>query len=188
METVGKKRNAERTAEQIVWHAQSVFTEFGYDAATTREIARRADVNVALIKRYFGSKLGLFEQAIVPFLSLERFLDGPIETLGQRMADFYVDTRPKERFDPFLAFLRSSSSQEAGPVLIDALKRQALEPLTNALSGDNRSTRATLLATQAAGLIVQFRILGIVPENDEEVEALRSVLRSYFDSLVRGMA
>lgn len=180
------KRNAEQTAERILWHAQAVFHERGYDAAPTREIADRAGVNVSLIKRYFGSKLGLFEKAVVPFLSLEPFLDGPTETLGQRMADHYVGMAPKDRFDPIVTLLRSVSSQEAGPVLLDALKNQALLPLANALGGTDRDARATLLATQIAGLIVQFRIMGLVPGSDEERDAIRRMLRDYFTRLVDG--
>lgn len=180
------KRNAEKTAERILWHAQGVFCEKGYEAATTREIADRAGVNVALINRYFGSKLGLFKEAVVPFLSLERFLDGPIETLGQRMADYYVETSPDERFDPIVTLLRSVSSHEAGPVLLDALKRQALDPIAATLKGDATQARATLLTTQAAGLIFKFRILDMPPETDEEREAIRSQLRTYFEALVSG--
>ncbi|MEM6464822.1 MAG: TetR family transcriptional regulator [Pseudomonadota bacterium] len=179
-----RKRNAKETAERIRWHAQAVFCEKGYDAATTREIAERAGVNIALIKRYFGSKLGLFEQSVIPELSLEPFLEGPLETLGERMADFYVEAAPKDRFDTIVTLLRSVASSEAGPVLLEALEKQAFEPLANALQGDDRDARATLIATQIAGLIVKFRILGLNPKTEKEREAVRRLLRRYFSSLV----
>ncbi|MEM6636511.1 MAG: TetR family transcriptional regulator [Pseudomonadota bacterium] len=182
----GPKRDAGETADRIRMHARLVFCEKGYDLATTREIADRAHVNVALINRYFGSKLGLFEDAVVSVLSLEPFLEGPLETLGVRMADFYVDARPKDGFDPFVTLLRSVASDEAGPVLLKALKRQALDPLSKAMNGTDTAARATLLTTQMAGLIVKFRIFGLEPETDNEREAIRAMLRRYFTLLVDG--
>ncbi len=41
--------------------AMKVFAKFGYDGATTREIAKRAKANETLIQRYFGGKQGLLE-------------------------------------------------------------------------------------------------------------------------------
>lgn len=41
-----------------------MFAERGYHGATTREIARRADVSETLLFRYYGSKAGLFEHVV----------------------------------------------------------------------------------------------------------------------------
>ena len=180
----GQKRDAEATAERILHCAQEVFHERGFDGATTREIADRAGVNLALIKRYFGSKLGLFERAVLPYLSLERFLDEPVDTLGERLANTYVHGRPMERFDPFVVLLRSVSSPEAGPLLVEALERQAIVPLMQVLDGAHAEARATLIATQLAGLIVRLRILNRPPTSDEEREAMRVMLRDYLSGLV----
>lgn len=38
-----------------------VFAKKGYDAATTKDIAKTAGANEALIMRYFGGKKGLLE-------------------------------------------------------------------------------------------------------------------------------
>jgi len=56
-----RKRDREATARALLAAAQGVFSEQGFDAATTREIACRAQVNEALIQRYFGGKAGLLE-------------------------------------------------------------------------------------------------------------------------------
>lgn len=180
-----RKRDAEATAERILSAAQQVFHEKGYDQATTREIADRADVNLALIKRYFGSKLGLFEKAVLPHLSLERFLTLPAEDLAEVMAATYANTEAMAGFDPFVALVRSIASPEAGPLLAETLQRQALTPLANVLEGEEASARATLIATQLAGLILQFRILGMTPRTEAEREAIRLRLARYLDSLIR---
>jgi AcrR family transcriptional regulator len=76
---IKKKRNQEDTRSKLLKAALDVFSKDGYDAATTRNIAKKACVNESLIHRYFKSKLGLFfalkqqfrENFIKEFLSYE---------------------------------------------------------------------------------------------------------------------
>jgi TetR/AcrR family transcriptional regulator len=49
------------TEEHIKAVARMVFIEKGFDATTTRDIAKEADTNVALINYYFRSKEKLFQ-------------------------------------------------------------------------------------------------------------------------------
>jgi len=180
------QRNAAATAERILLSAQEVFHDKGYEGATIRDIADRADVNLALIKRYFGSKLGLFERAVLPFLSLEAFFQAPLDDLGDRLADHYVRTEPIDGFDPMLVLLKSASSPEAGPLLAEAVERQAIAPLADALGGEDAEARAILIATQIAGLILLFRAQRRPPRNDAEREAIRVRLSAYFTELTKG--
>jgi AcrR family transcriptional regulator len=55
----GRKRDRDATARALRDAAVRVFAERGYDAATTREVARAAGVSEQLIQRYFGGKAGL---------------------------------------------------------------------------------------------------------------------------------
>ncbi len=50
--------------ERILEAALECFSERGYDGATTREIARRAGVNLGLIKYYFDGKERLWREAV----------------------------------------------------------------------------------------------------------------------------
>ena len=84
--TQAKKRDAAATQKRILEAAQRVFHEEGYDGATTREIARRAEVNIALITRYFGSKIGLFEKAVIPFLHIGWLVENGVEGVPERLA------------------------------------------------------------------------------------------------------
>ncbi|WP_051340178.1 TetR/AcrR family transcriptional regulator [Azospirillum halopraeferens] len=54
-----RRRDREATAAALLDSAKAVFSERGFDAATTREIAAGAGVNEQLIQRYFGGKSGL---------------------------------------------------------------------------------------------------------------------------------
>jgi len=57
--TKSTKRNRKMSAQQILQAALNVFSEVGYDAATTKMIAQRAGLNESLIQRYFQSKANL---------------------------------------------------------------------------------------------------------------------------------
>jgi AcrR family transcriptional regulator len=63
----------EDTRERILAAARSGFGQHGYQSTTTREIAALARVSEPTTFRHFGSKAGLFEEAVVaPFT---RFID-----------------------------------------------------------------------------------------------------------------
>ncbi|MBE7175671.1 MAG: TetR/AcrR family transcriptional regulator [Mucilaginibacter polytrichastri] len=50
--------------EHIMEVAERLFSELGYDGASTRAIAQEAKVNMAMLNYYFGSKEGLFKAII----------------------------------------------------------------------------------------------------------------------------
>lgn len=47
--------------DHILIVAEKIFSELGYDGASTRLIAKEASVNMAMLNYYFGSKDGLFK-------------------------------------------------------------------------------------------------------------------------------
>lgn len=59
-----KKIETADTREQLLKTASRLFAEKGFEAVSTRELAREADVNLAMIAYYFGSKDGLFKAII----------------------------------------------------------------------------------------------------------------------------
>jgi AcrR family transcriptional regulator len=68
-----KRRKSTDLRRDILGAAQWVFTERGYAAASTREIAERANAAEPLIFRHFGTKAKLFAAAV--FDPIERTLD-----------------------------------------------------------------------------------------------------------------
>ncbi len=63
-DSVKKRKSRIETEKKILDAALSVFSEVGFDAASIQTIATRADVNSALINRYFGSKSELLKAII----------------------------------------------------------------------------------------------------------------------------
>ena len=77
--------------EKILLIALELFAELGFERATVRQIAKKAQVNVSAISYYFGDKVGLYRAAFTepmgspkddinlfnsPNLSLEQALNG----------------------------------------------------------------------------------------------------------------
>jgi TetR/AcrR family transcriptional regulator, regulator of cefoperazone and chloramphenicol sensitivity len=54
----------EDTCKSLLYTAGEVFAEYGFRAATVREICRRANVNIASINYHFGSKEELYAQVL----------------------------------------------------------------------------------------------------------------------------
>jgi AcrR family transcriptional regulator len=73
MTTVKKKKGKDGAEEKIISAARKLFTEKGYDAVKTRDIAKEAGINLALLNYYFRSKENLF--AIIMKENMGQFME-----------------------------------------------------------------------------------------------------------------
>ena len=86
-----KKYNSAESKKRLLKAALNVFAKEGYDAVTTRTIAKAAQVNDSLIQRYFSSKLGLFFELIREFHIQWSEIPAhePGESLEEEFANFF---------------------------------------------------------------------------------------------------
>lgn len=125
----------EETRWRLLQAASEVFAEVGYHAATTREICKRAEVNLASIHYYYGDKAELYREVFrLPFLSeCNEFatLDITQASLQEALQTFYSWLFPPvAEEDPMRQlFMRLHAREEAEPsgVLGDAMV-QAFRP------------------------------------------------------------
>jgi hypothetical protein len=108
---------------KILEVAETLFANKGFDDTSVREIADAADVNVAMISYYFGSKEKLLEGIFVfratdnieKFESL--FLDKklqPIEKVN-KMIDFYIEKfQTQNNF--YKIMMREQVNNQRGPI------------------------------------------------------------------------
>ncbi|MCF4099672.1 TetR/AcrR family transcriptional regulator [Maritalea mediterranea] len=179
-----KRRNAEKTQQAILDAARQTFFEKGYDAAGTREMADRANVNVALINRYFGSKEGLFKKAILPELNIEFLLAGDMADFGQRVANMFAAKTGEKEFDPLVALLRASTSKEAIPLLRQTVEDQIIKPLALRLNGNTAHERASLIVTQLAGYDLLNRVVDVQTTSTGGTEDMVRLLGKTLQDLV----
>lgn len=125
----------EETRWRLLQAAAEVFAEVGYHASTTRDICKRAEVNLASIHYYFGDKAELYREVFrLPFLSecnVFATLDITQVSMQEALFSFYswlFPQMPEE--DPMQQlFMRLHAREEAEPsgVLGDAMV-QAFRP------------------------------------------------------------
>jgi AcrR family transcriptional regulator len=67
--------NSDDTRRALLNAATQLFWEHGYSNTSLRQIAGQAKVDVALISRYFGGKLGLFKATLATGLDWHDLVD-----------------------------------------------------------------------------------------------------------------
>jgi len=117
-----RKRNKAESQNRILKAGLSIFSEYGYDAATTKMIAARAGLNESLIQRYFKSKAGLL--AAVNKLSVQAILSQkPYPPQANPESEIFHFFKSRMELDEEnLAFVRVLISR----ILIDEQLREEL--------------------------------------------------------------
>ncbi len=173
----GRRPAGQDTRTALVDAARAVFAENGYDGATVRAIATRAGVDAAMVNHWFGSKEGLFAQAVLelPFdpLELQKVLrNGPDDELGERIVRTFVTRWDSAGGGVFVALIRSITGHEqAGHVLRDFFQR-FFSALITSIGSDHVPLRMNLCASQMVGLGMVRYVAKFEPLATEDVEVL----------------
>jgi AcrR family transcriptional regulator len=89
-----RPRDREASTQKLLEAGVEIFSQHGYDAATTRMVAKRAGVNESLIHRYFESKAGLLLAIILSFVKNEDSAKNqphpPGQTLEEEIKNFLI--------------------------------------------------------------------------------------------------
>jgi AcrR family transcriptional regulator len=121
------------TKETIIESALKLFSTKGFEGTSVREIAADADVNVAMINYYFGSKESLFESVVEYRAS---FLKGLFSDLINNTSlssiekiDFIIDQTIERKLSntQFHHILHRELSLEHRPQLRDAISNILLK-------------------------------------------------------------
>mgnify|MGYP001186295599 CR=1 FL=1 len=141
--------------------AVRLFAQRGYAGTSVRDIAGDAGVDAALVIRHFGSKEGLFLDAMrLEFAGLP--LDGPLDTLGERLVRALLDADEQVR-GMYLALVRASDAGDVSSTLRAAHESDFVAPLARLLTGPDAELRARLAAALIGGL---FYALWIVEDRE----------------------
>jgi AcrR family transcriptional regulator len=151
--------------------AARCFGKYGYDGTSIRDIAKAADVDAALVYRYFGSKQGLFEVVADHASALfEPLRHLPLEDLPDWIHRLAFEGPGEDEVPhPVLTMLRSPSREEAVGRLRSDVTEIFSEHFARRLDGPDAEVRAELLAAWLLGmtlmrLAVQTPALSSVPD------------------------
>ena len=177
-------RNAAATRLAILEAARASFMCDGYEQVGVREIAGRAGVDPALVNRYFGSKEGLFAEAVASKFDLRGHFAGDRATLGERLARYVLQKKsPSDEYDPLVALLRSTSCEAPARMLREALQEGFVKPLAALLDGPDALQRAELVGSTLLGLLVHRTVIGGASQDDSErvVALVAPTLQAFID-------
>jgi AcrR family transcriptional regulator len=169
------QQRGEDTRLRILRTALQVFAAEGYEGASTRTLAQRANVNLPALQYYFGNKEGLY-RAVIDHIgdSVERRVAPVSEQIRTRLADGEISRAQAldllcRMLDAFVAlvtdqtspdweskalfFARAEIEQQAAlETLHQRVTRQIVEPcaaLIGRLTGQPPDAEQTLLRTVA---------------------------------------
>jgi len=175
----GKKplRDAKETRARILEAARLRFCQHSYEQVGVRDIAADANIDAALINRYFGTKEGLFAEVSKGVFNAEQFIEAAPAKLGEYLARRLMG-RPEEKkegINPFELLLRSAASPTASPIIANRLHKDFVLRLASLIGGKQASTRAALIASYIMGFLtvrVALQSPAILPAHAKKVVAL----------------
>jgi AcrR family transcriptional regulator len=118
-----RPRDSAATRRALLAAGRELFASVGYEGTTVRAVAERAGVNQALLFRHFGSKEGLFAEAVTG-QALDLLHDGPPEQVLPRTlaAILATDDGSADDVALFLAALRSAGNTDAAATVREELR------------------------------------------------------------------
>ena len=183
-----RTRDLTATRTALLHAARVAFTRRGYEAAGVREIADMAGADKALIVRYFGSKEGLFAEAVPATFDASHLVEGDRAGFGERAVRRLVENRHVEGFDPTIALLRSVSDPGASEHLRAGVEQRMVAPIAAWLGGEDAVPRAAALVAQLAGFDLMINVLPLGPFKTCDADALVALLAPMLQAVVDGAA
>ncbi len=201
-----KKRDPIQSRQRLIAAAVEVFAEHGPVAATVDEICRKADLTKRMAYHYFGSKRGLYAQALQhvydQFFSLEISLSTMMmpaeELLSQLIKRYYdfLDTNPE--FVRLLCFENLNQGHVASTLHLHGKKSSIILALQLALEKGQQEGRfrkgidVTELLTSIFGLCFfyfanKYTMEQLCPEAPPTRERLEARVKHVVGLLLHGI-
>jgi AcrR family transcriptional regulator len=180
-----RRRDAQATRAALLEAAKAQFAALGYDSATLREIAAAAGADVALIKRYFGGKEGLFTEALKASIGTGRWREWDRASFPREVATMMAGTpdADESRTQAFQFLLRAATSPATAPMLNVAVQERFLAAIRDWLGGDDGEARARVLAAVFIGFLVE-RLIRDEPLQGREREVFIARAAAILETLI----
>jgi AcrR family transcriptional regulator len=188
----GRRPGPESSRRDIVASARHEFAQHGFDRATMRSIAARAEVDPATIYRFFANKNELLAAA----------LEFPVsdETVATVLADpdhlspaFMLQTLLELWSDPdvaerLTALLRVAGTHpDAGEAVSGLVDSTVLRTLVARIDdSENAEFRAALVATQLAGLALLRLMIPLPALADTPIDDLVAAIAPTIERYLEG--
>ncbi|HEY6650588.1 MAG TPA: TetR family transcriptional regulator [Mycobacterium sp.] len=177
------RRSSVETKAVILAAARQRFAESGFERATIRAIAADANIDPAMVMRYFGNKDQLFAAAADFDLQIPDLSDVDRKKLGSRLVAHFLDRW--ERDEALVVLLRCSTTNDEAAQRMRKIFSSQLRPVIAKVGGADASRRAGLIATQVLGLALCRYVLRLPPvvamSHDEVIAWLGPTVQRYLE-------
>lgn len=180
-----KTAKSERTRATIKAAARGLFEQQGYERTTIRNIAAVAQIDPALVIRYFGSKENLFAGVVQPDLRLPDLHTVDPAKIGETLVAHFLDLWEGEAAGGGMpVLLRSAASNEAAAAQLRSIfARQVLPMLGSTGDEQGASNRAGLISAQLLGLAMTRYVVKLPPvvamERDFIIKQVGATIQRY---------
>lgn len=156
---------------KILYVAERLFAEKGFDGTSIRNIAQEAQINIAMVSYYFGSKEKMLESLILHRIqdikiqveNLYRESINPVEKIN-RFIELYINTINKHKcFYQILLFEQSSQKRDIDFKTFTEVKKANLEIFRKIILEGQKleifknDVNIDLIPTTIIGTLVHFR-------------------------------
>jgi AcrR family transcriptional regulator len=170
----GRRPAGSDTRGAILAAARAEFAERGFEAASMRSVARRADVDPALVRHYFPDRTELFAVSVLPETAnpvevAERVVAGGLPGLGERLVTEVLTVWADDDGAAFRAAVGLMAGGVERPrALVEYIGRTVFERIGRLVAPDEVALRVGLLISQIAGLlmlryVIQMEPMGSMP-------------------------
>ena len=171
---------ARNTKEKLLYHGRILLWTRGYSNVSLRQIAGAAQVDVALISRYFGSKLGLFQATLEAAFDSAILAQESTRDLTDAMVELFVTT-PRDTEVPSVLRMVLANADDAD--VGDEVRARTLACLHRpALDIIGTPARTAMFLSVLMGVSVvekSLKLPGVPAHNTKEYEAfLRHLLNA----------
>ncbi|MGH3852952.1 MAG: TetR/AcrR family transcriptional regulator [Pseudonocardiaceae bacterium] len=189
----GRRPAGENTRAALLDAARVEFAERGFDGATVRAIAQRAEVDPAMVNHWFGGKEALFAAAmeipVDPDKIVHSIVGGDPERSAERILRTFLSVWDAEGGGALAALMRSVASHEgAARMMREFLGRVIFGRVVPAVAPDQHELRAALCGTQIAGLSMIRYVIRLEPlasaDHDTVVTAIAPNLQRYLTGVL----
>ena len=159
------EKRSDQTRAAILQAARERFGSHGYDRTTIRAVAAAAEIDPAMVMRYFGSKEQLFDAALAVDLHLPDLSGVAPEDVPRLVVRLFLDRWESDPADDaLLVLLRSAVTNErAAARMREVFAAQVAPALAAALGRDVPAHRAALVSAQLLGLALTRYLLRLPP-------------------------
>ena len=181
-----KKTKSDRTRDSILEAARLLFAQRGYDGTTVRDIAAAANIDPAMVIRYFGGKDILFSRAADLDLRLPDISTLPRAAVGESLVRHFLALWEGDGDASALPIaLRSAASNELAAARLREIFATQVAPAIARLAGPDTPAVAGLVATPLLGLAFTRSVLKLPPvvalAHDRIVADVGRSIQGYID-------